>query len=189
MKDQKKLNQILKVFYWQSTSIFLIIIFIAQVSLAEKYNQKLVRMLQDAAFEGKLQDVHHLINQGAKVNAKEEGDMTALMWAALQDHVEVINLLIKYRANLDLQDMHGNTALIIASDMGHTNSVRILLEAGADTNIKTHYNISALDAASNNSHEQIIELLHAYEQITDFLLYKTENTTFCLNGLLSKKIH
>ena len=47
-----------------------------------------------AAEDGRLELVQNLLRAGANPNAKSEGDVTALMWAAARGHVEVVKALL-----------------------------------------------------------------------------------------------
>ena len=46
------------------------------------------------AHGGRLEEVKRLLNEGANVNAKDDGGMTALMAASGQGRVEVVKVLL-----------------------------------------------------------------------------------------------
>jgi len=66
-----------------------------------------------AASEGNLQAVRYLLDQGADVNARENGGSTPLAEAAYYGHTDVIKELLLRGADLNLIG-HDGTALDIA---------------------------------------------------------------------------
>lgn len=52
-----------------------------------------------------------LLNKGARVNATNLGDDTALHLAAAHGHRECVAYIIKHNANVNAQNAHGNTPL------------------------------------------------------------------------------
>lgn len=95
----------------------------------------------DMCKEGNTQGVIEAIKSGANVNAKDNGDYTALMWAAGKGHTETVNALIKAGADVNAKNKLGMTALIwaalnIHTENIHTETVNALIQAGANVNAK-----------------------------------------------------
>ena len=81
--------------------------------------------LLSAVWDGDLAEVERLIEIGADVNAQDDYDMTALMWAANEGYTEIVELLIDAGADVNLQDEYGWTALMVAAN----TEIRELLKA------------------------------------------------------------
>eukprot|EP00439_Symbiodinium_sp_Y106_P070348 s2440_g12.t1 len=99
-----------------------------------------------AARHGHAPIVQLLLQAGCQLNARNNGDKTALMQALLEagcqvdgcpdcsGYAEVVWLLLRARCQLDTSDNRVNTALMdAASEDEHTALVRFLLEAHAST--------------------------------------------------------
>lgn len=85
--------------------------------------------------------VRDLLNAGAKIDTKDAGGRTALMYAK---DVSVINVLLENGANVNDTDAWGNTALFYASEKGDVEVVKTLLAAGADVNNKSNKSYQGL---------------------------------------------
>ena len=83
-----------------------------------------------AAEDGRLALVRNLLQAGASPNAKSEGDVTVLMWAAARGHAEVVKALLESGADLSAQTRKGRTAIDIATQEGHDHIAALLRENG-----------------------------------------------------------
>ena len=83
-----------------------------------------------AAEDGRLALVRNLLQAGASPNAKSDGDVTVLMWAAARGHVEVVKVLLESGADLSARTRKGRTAGEIAMQEGHNNVATLLRENG-----------------------------------------------------------
>ncbi len=81
--------------------------------------------LLSASSEGYTSTVVGLLNQGANVNARDEGERTPLINAAGNNHVEIIKVLLERGAQVNAQNHNGDTALDVTS----SNEIRRLLKA------------------------------------------------------------
>ncbi|MFC1652638.1 ankyrin repeat domain-containing protein [Planctomycetota bacterium] len=91
--------------------------------------------LREAAKNGHVQTVKLLLEQGTAVNAPDEDNRTALMWAAFDGYTPVVQLLIDHGAEVNTLDNIGRTALMYASSGANIDTVRLLLSHQAETNI------------------------------------------------------
>src|SRR5690606_10028501 len=74
------------------------------------------------------------IEAGADVNAKDDIQDSAYLYAGARGHDEILQLTLEHGADLRSTNRFGGTALIPASERGLLSTVRILLEAGVDPN-------------------------------------------------------
>jgi len=95
------------------------------------------------AVDGKYETIKTLLEHGAKVNHKEDGDgSTALHYAAMYSGKEVINLLISYGADVNAKDEHQITPLHQAAMLNNIEAAKALVEHGADIFAKTYHDYS-----------------------------------------------
>ena len=119
----------------------------AKANPITKGQRKLNNELIEAAKAGNYEIVKTLIEKGADVNAKDELEITALMWASAWGRTEVAKLLIKNNADVNAKDSNGWTALMKASVNNNFETSELLLEKGADVNARDNYGKTALDRA------------------------------------------
>ena len=74
-----------------------------------------------AAQHGRLDAVNLLVNHGAKVNARDEDEMTAMMWAALGGYLGVVKFLAEHGAEIDARNNRWEIAATIARKKGHND--------------------------------------------------------------------
>jgi len=116
-----------------------------------------------------------LLDAGAKVDAKDRKDQTALMWAAADGHTSVVEPLIKAGADVHARLKSGFTPLLFAVREGRLDVVRVLLKAGVDANesLETEKKgkargTSALLLATENGHFELgVALLDAGADAND----------------------
>jgi ankyrin repeat protein len=77
-----------------------------------------------------------LIANGADVNSKGFGGMSALGAAASVDNIEAIKLLIEKGADVNAKDNNGQTALFYATTFDNAEAIKLLIANGADVNQK-----------------------------------------------------
>ncbi len=115
-----------------------------------------------AARAGDVERLRALLARGAKVDARDGNDDTALTWAAAGGHQDAARALLEAGADPDVRQYEGATALMLAADRGHLGVVEALVEHRADLNLKhPQEHISALDFAARAGHQQIVGFLDA----------------------------
>ena len=88
------------------------------------------RLLILAAKANDVARVRELIAAGGNVNAKDEIQDSAFLYAGAEGFNEVLQLPLTAGADVRSTNRYGGTALIPASEHGHTETVRILIAAG-----------------------------------------------------------
>lgn len=105
-------------------------------------------LLHWAAREGQLSVVDLLISRGARVNATNLGDDTALHLAAAHGHFEVVQyLLTNYRLAVDAANEHGNTPLHYACFWNYQDIAELLIKHGANLMQENKYGTTPLEIA------------------------------------------
>ena len=73
-----------------------------------------------AIINGNKETVENLLEKGANVNAKDNREGSALIWASKRGHKEIVEMLLEKGANVNATDNDGETALSMASYYKHT---------------------------------------------------------------------
>ena len=106
-------------------------------------------------------DVQHLLDQGVKLNARDEVGKSALHWVATAKP-EVISTLLEAGANVNSKDQWDRTPLHFVAASGSVENIRLLLDAGAKVNAKTSNDWTPIHGAAKfGSEDQIMVLLEA----------------------------
>jgi ankyrin repeat protein len=85
--------------------------------------------------------------------------LTALMYAAINNHIEIVKLLINAGASIEQKASDGSTALYLATQFGYPQIVKLLLDSGANPNIVNKNGTSALAAAVSAGNTDLVQLL------------------------------
>ena len=89
-------------------------------------------LLMHAAFEGDLDRVIRLLDEGSDPNARDAGGDTALMFAAMRGHFLIVKVLLAHGADPLARARNGWTALRFAQTRWHYE-VASLLERAEET--------------------------------------------------------
>ncbi|MGB6243870.1 ankyrin repeat domain-containing protein, partial [Gordonia sp. (in: high G+C Gram-positive bacteria)] len=73
-----------------------------------------------------------LIDAGADVNAKDDMQDSAYLYAGAEGYDEILEMTLQHGADLRSVNRFGGTALIPAAEHGSVTTVRRLIEAGVD---------------------------------------------------------
>jgi ankyrin repeat protein len=121
---------------------------------------QLNEQLLSSAYEGKIDVVEKLLNQGVSVNATNENGSSALMLAAFNGYTEICELLLNNGAQVNLLDSNNRTALIYAASGPFSATVKLLLQNNADVNLIDNVEQwTALMFAAAEGHTDVVRIL------------------------------
>ena len=104
--------------------------------------------------------VELLLNQGAKVNAKSDGNWTPLHNAAEKGYEDVAAILLRKGADVRARTSSQMTALHWCARNGHIKLVRLLLQQpDIQRHRKDAFEETAMLGAAQNGHVEIVQLL------------------------------
>jgi ankyrin repeat protein len=116
--------------------------------------------LMHAAAFGNFETLKALIDAGADVNARNQMDATALLWAA--GDPEKSRILIERGADVKAQSKQGRTPLMMAAMRpGDSAIVELILSKGADIQARDRFGATALSLAARAGDLDTVELLIA----------------------------
>lgn len=117
-----------------------------------------------ACFAGRANITEMLLSRGARINATNMGDDTALHLAASHGHLECVSLLLKNKADVNALNEHGNTALHYAAFWGHQQIAEELLAYGAQANVANVDGDTPIEKCHRHMVQRLIELAAAQNQ-------------------------
>jgi hypothetical protein len=130
----------------------------AKPSTIRRVNAKRATGLHLAIQYGHLGVVSILLDEGAKIDTKDEDGETPLVRASSAGHDLIVKLLLTRGANRKVQGQKYGTALQAASLRGHESVVRLLLDE-ADIEAEGGQFGTALQAASLRGHDGVVKIL------------------------------
>ena len=121
----------------------------------------------DDALNGKIEAVRGGLEAGVDVNATDDQQRTALLFAAFNGHTSVAKLLLDQGASLGHRDAAGRTALMFAASGPNAETVELLLNAGSEVNaVDTDEKFTALMHAAAEGQLKVVEVLLKHEADT-----------------------
>ncbi|MET9515378.1 ankyrin repeat domain-containing protein [Streptomyces sp. NPDC002994] len=110
------------------------------------------RRLLDSAARGDAAGVRAAIDEGARVESRDEELRTPLLLASLGSHVEAATLLVAAGANPDAQDRREDSAWLVTGVTGSVPMMRALLPAGPDLKLCNRFGGISLIPACERGH-------------------------------------
>lgn len=116
--------------------------------------------LHNASSRGNVAAIKELLDNGAKIDVKEEEGTTPLKNAVVSNSLEAVKILLSRGANVTVRDnVRQMTPLHYASAKGFLNIVKELLINGAFINAKATQDLTPLHVAVINGHLEIVREL------------------------------
>lgn len=146
----------------------LVIAFIRPVLATQELENSGDSQLMMAAYDGDLDKMRRLVDQGHDVNQANKYGATALYFAAggtrtqptLKGSTEAVKFLLQHGAKVNNKSsINGYTTLMAACSNRNAESVSLLLEYGEDVNALTKDGRSALTIAADLLELEIVRLL------------------------------
>jgi hypothetical protein len=103
-----------------------------------------------------------LLNHGADIDARDQEDGTAVIYAVIDGNIEVTRMLLERGALIDVRGLNGWTALHYAASGDRVRLARLLLEHGADVNVRNDNGATPSELGSSCGNREIVELLSEY---------------------------
>jgi uncharacterized protein len=115
--------------------------------------------LISAAERGDARAVRRLLEEGASVDARDEGSRTALIAAAYGNHLSVARSLIEAGADVNAKDQTQQSAYLIStSEVGDDpRLLELTLRNGANVHSLDSYNGTGLIRAAERGHVRIVQ--------------------------------
>ena len=117
-----------------------------------------------------------LINKGARINATNMGDDTALHLASAHGHRDVVLLLLKNKADVNAVNEHGNSPLHYACFWSYQLIAEDLINAGAIANVSNKYGEIPLDKCKGQMASRLHELASGLGQDVNHRLTYTDQS-------------
>lgn len=117
------------------------------------------RALYEAANEGDFDQVKELVQAGANVSAKGDGDGSPLIGAARSRRVEIVQYLLDQGADPNGAVEGDGSPLINAAQSGSLPITRLLVERGADVNLAVEGDENPLMNAAEGGYLEIVQYL------------------------------
>jgi len=108
--------------------------------------------------EGNLEKVQESLKEkdGVSVDAKDEGELGLLHWAADRGNVELVALLLDHGADVNMKDHEGQTALHYAASCGHIGVAKELLTRGVDKDVLDEDGMKAVNVTSDVNVKELL---------------------------------
>lgn len=157
------------------------------LSIQDRRSVSLDEELYFAVLSSRLDDILRLLDAGADINSKTNGEtplqaaawngdesvvstllardadvnlmatMAPLHYASFRGHSLVVSLMIQYGADVDIRDENGMTPLHNAAIQGHMECILLLLDAGADPAIKNDFHDTPLDVSTDRDISDLLD--------------------------------
>ena len=116
--------------------------------------------LMEASYQGHIDCVSILLENGADVDERNEDGDTALMWASAKGNIEIVKKLLENGADVNAESYIGWAPLRFASEEpNQRETVRILVKSGANINAKDDIGLTALMEAVRSEDIDIVTFL------------------------------
>jgi ankyrin repeat protein len=111
-----------------------VVLLVAACGGSDEPDPELNAQLLEAARENRVEEARGLIARGADVNAKDETEQSAYLYATSEVGPDpaLLELTLANGADIDAKDSYNGTGLIRAAHRGYAEIVRVLIGAGIE---------------------------------------------------------
>ncbi|GAV07188.1 hypothetical protein RvY_17059 [Ramazzottius varieornatus] len=114
--------------------------------------------LRAACYDGRMQIVRFLVENGADLEIANRHGHTSLMIACYRGHIQIVKYLLERGASVNRKSIKGNTALHDCAESGHVDIMQLLIQHGAQME-KDAYGMTPLVSAAVVGHKNVVEYL------------------------------
>ncbi|MGP7733056.1 ankyrin repeat domain-containing protein [Oceanimonas smirnovii] len=119
------------------------------------------QQLRAAAIAGDTAAIVELLNNGAKIESRDDKGRTALMLATRHNRVNAARVLIEAGADVNAKDDINDSPYLYAGARGHNEILALTLAHGADLASTNRYGGTALIPAAERGHVDTVSMLIA----------------------------
>ena len=138
-------------------------LFRARGANPRRANRNGEQALQLAAWNGHMEAVKWLLDNGAPLN-RDGNYWGALHYAVFNGHADLAKYLIERGSNVNARSPNGSTPLMMAAREGREEIARTLLESGADTRAKNDWGDTPLALAMRYDHYRLGKMISSPEE-------------------------
>jgi serine/threonine-protein phosphatase 6 regulatory ankyrin repeat subunit B len=117
-----------------------------------------------AAYNGHLETVRLLLDNGAMPDSRSLDGGSALYWAASQGHSDIVLLLSKRGADINMVRTCKWTPLMAAIYNGHEGVAILLVQAGARADFEPYAGVSMFQWAVEHGRSHVADFLRRHKR-------------------------
>ena len=106
-----------------------------------------------ASYNGHLDVVRYLVEQGADIEKAVDYGDTPLIWASAEGPLEVVRYLLEQGADVNKTNDSGSTSLHMAAYHGNLEMAKLLMVYGADLNARNNQGQLPIEMGHRNTEE------------------------------------
>ena len=127
--------------------------------IKSKIKYVMVPAFLEACQIGDMKTMPTFLKDGIYVNARDDSNKTALMYASLRGHSDIAKLLIDKGADINACSDNYDTALILTTTKGNVDIAKLLIKKGANVHQQNNNLKTALMGASFNGNYDLVKLI------------------------------
>lgn len=139
--------------------------------------------LQQAAKDGKVDELILLLKRGHDVNSQDNFGTTPLHLACFHRQIECVSALLENHAEINCRDIFGRTPLLHAARNGHKSIMLMLLKKGAEINPKSNTGETPLLKAAYYGHLDCLKVLINFSKNADTNIINDVDYSNCNSSL------
>ena len=174
--------------------LFFIMISFLSVLLASETSDFMEFNLRRFSYIGDIAKVKRALSEGARIDAKDDEGMSALLWAAYKDHEAIVQWLVEQGADTTLKSQSGRTILSYAIQNKNESLVRYLLDKNVPLIKDASFLNSVYHAISTPTFNGAVSFLAFEKDMNHYYTlfpqdaYRKTHTTLLLGAINAKNL-